>query len=167
MSRSTRGYRLTAVQWFPRRRSEVFDFFADARNLERITPANLRFTIVSSHDLAMREGLLIEYRLRVHGIPVRWQTEIAAWEPDVRFVDRQRRGPYRLWEHEHRFEDHAGGTLMYDEVDYDFACSRIAHPLLVRHDLQRIFTYRYEVMADEFGGRGRERELSIAPAASV
>jgi ligand-binding SRPBCC domain-containing protein len=162
--RSERGYRLTALQWFPRPRDEVFAFFAEARNLERMTPASLRFSMVSSHELTMREGLLIDYRLRVRGIPVRWQTEISVWEPDVRFVDRQGRGPYRLWEHEHRFEDRDGGTLMHDQVDYDLVCGRFVHPLLVRHDLHRIFAYRYDVMAEAFGGRGRERGMSINAA---
>ncbi|MGB9275140.1 MAG: SRPBCC family protein [Terrimicrobiaceae bacterium] len=95
--------------WLPRPLGEVFSFFADAGNLELLTPPQLNFHILTPCPLEMRVGLLIEYRLRVRGIPLRWQSEITAWEPPHRFVDEERRGPYRLWQHEHLFEERDGG----------------------------------------------------------
>jgi ligand-binding SRPBCC domain-containing protein len=87
--------------FLPRPLEIVFPFFADAGNLEILTPPWLRFEIVTPRPIAMRAGALIEYRLRLHGVPLRWQSEITAWEPPHRFVDEQRRGPYRAWIHEH------------------------------------------------------------------
>ena len=91
----------------------AFDFYSDAGNLERITPPWLRFRMVTPAPIEMREGALLEYRLVLHGIPVRWRTRIESWEPPVRFVDAQLRGPYALWHHTHEFEpDGSGGTIM-------------------------------------------------------
>lgn len=124
--------------------AEAFDFFADARNLEAITPPWLHFEITTPTPIAMREGALIDYRIRLHGIPVRWHTRIDAWEPCTRFVDRQLRGPYRWWHHEHRFEEVDGGTNVIDEVEYSSPLRWISEPLLVRRDVERIFDYRAE-----------------------
>ncbi len=105
-------YRLTREQFVPLGLDEVFDFFADAGNLELLTPPWLHFEILAPSPVEMREGTLIDYKLRLHGVPIRWQSEITVWQPPFRFVDRQRRGPYRLWVHTHRFESlserHAG-----------------------------------------------------------
>ena len=129
----------------------VFGFFADARNLEAITPPLLRFRVVTPAPIVMRAGTLIRYRLRVHGVPVRWLTQITAWEPPHRFVDAQVRGPYRHWHHEHRFTpDGAGGTLMRDRVDYELPLGPlgdVAHALFVRRDLERIFDHRRDAVA--------------------
>ncbi len=105
----------------------------------------------------MREGVRIEYRLRIRGIPVRWKTVIPVWEPPVRFVDRQVRGPYRLWVHEHTFEEVDGGTVLGDTVDYDIAggpLAPIAERLFVRRDVIGIFEYRRRWIAERFGGDG-------------
>lgn len=102
----------------PRPRSEVFSFFADAQNLQALTPPWVHFRILTTCPIKMGKGCLIDYKLRIHGLPVRWQTEITAWEPPFRFVDEQRRGPYQLWVHEHVFEDRPGGTLVLDRVRY-------------------------------------------------
>lgn len=126
--------------------AEVFPFFADAANLERITPPWLRFRVVSPTPIDMRAGALIEYRLRLHGVPLSWLTRIEAWEPPHRFVDRQLRGPYRSWWHEHTFApDGAGGTVMRDLVRYSLPFGPLgsaADALLVRRDLARIFDHR-------------------------
>ena len=136
-----------AEQTLPRPISEVFAFFSDAGNLEAITPPWLRFHVLTSCPIEMRVGTLIDYRLRIRGIPLRWRSEITAWEPPHRFVDEQRRGPYRLWRHEHTFEPCAGGTLCRDRVRYAVPFDFLAHRWLVRPDIERIFAYRRKQLA--------------------
>lgn len=140
--------------WLPRPIGEVFAFFADAGNLEAITPPWLRFRIVTPRPIAMRAGALIDYGLRLHGIPMRWRTEITAWEPPHRFVDEQLRGPYRLWRHEHTFREEDGGTRVRDEVRYRVLGGPLVEPWLVRPDLRRIFTFRTEKMQELLGPSG-------------
>ena len=147
------GYVLEAVQRFPGAPEDVFPFFADAGNLGRITPPWLRFRIVAAPD-ELGLGSLIDYRLRVHGVPVGWRTEITAWEPPHRFVDEQLRGPYRWWHHEHLFEAVEDGTRAVDRVDYAPTGGRLANRLLVQRDLERIFAYRQQVLRDALGANG-------------
>ena len=128
----------------PKPRSEVFRVFADAHNLEAITPPWVQFQIRAPGVIEMRPGALIDYRIKIHGIPVRWRTEITAWEPPFRFVDEQRRGPYRRWIHTHTFEEHPQGTLCRDHVQYAVWGGQLIHWLIVRRDVQRIFQYRTE-----------------------
>src|SRR5579871_2259342 len=101
----------TTELWLPRDRPAVFSFFADAHNLETLTPPWLNFEVLTPRPIEMRAGAKIDYQLRVHGIPLRWQSEITAWQPPSQFVDAQRRGPYRQWIHTHTFEEKNGGTL--------------------------------------------------------
>jgi ligand-binding SRPBCC domain-containing protein len=143
---------LESELFLPRPRVEVFPFFADAFNLERITPAWLRFRILTPPPIEMRPGLRIDYALRLHGLPLRWQSEITAWEPPDRFVDEQRRGPYRLWRHEHTFEELDGGTLVRDRVRYEVPGGGLVDRVLVRRDLDRIFSFRREAIARLLGG---------------
>lgn len=142
---------LEAALWLPRPRAEVFPFFADAFNLETITPPWLRFEVLTRPPLVMRVGLRIDYRLRVRGLPLRWQSEITAWEPPHRFVDEQRRGPYRLWRHEHTFEERDGGTLARDIVHYRVWGGSLIDRLFVRRDVAAIFRFRQAAMAGRFG----------------
>lgn len=136
----------------------VFAFFADAHNLERITPPWLRFRVVTGGAIEMRAGTLLEYRLRLHGVPVRWLTRIEVWEPPRRFVDVQVRGPYRLWHHTHSFEpDDGDGLAMTDRVRYALPLGplgRLAHGAFVRRDLERIFDFRQASVARAFQTRG-------------
>ena len=126
----------------------VFAFFADPLNLEAITPPLLGFAVVTPAPIAMGVGTFIQYRLRLHGVPMRWDTLIQAWEPPRRFVDVQVRGPYRLWHHTHELtalDD--GRTLMRDTVRYELgfgALGALAHRVIVRRDLEAIFAYRAE-----------------------
>lgn len=132
----------------------MFGFFADASNLEAITPSWLRFRVVTPGPIRMAPGTLIEYRLRLHGVPVRWLTRIEVWEPGERFADVQVRGPYRFWHHTHSFEQHPEGTLVRDTVRYDLPLGplgRIAHAAFVRRDLERIFAFRHEEVARRLG----------------
>jgi hypothetical protein len=147
-------YTLERTQFIPRSIDETFAFFADAGNLEAITPDWLRFQILTSGPIQMHCGTLLEYRLRWRRVPIRWLTEIRAWEPPHRFVDVQLRGPYRLWEHEHTFEAVGEGTLMRDVVRYALpfgALGRLAHAWLVRRDLESIFDYRARKVAALLG----------------
>jgi ligand-binding SRPBCC domain-containing protein len=124
---------------------EVFAFFADARNLESITPPWLGFRVLTPGPIEMRPGALIEYRLALHRIPVRWLTRIEEWTPGRSFVDAQLRGPYRLWHHTHTFSPHNGGTLVGDRVRYALPLGPLgaaAHRAFVRRDVERIFDFR-------------------------
>lgn len=138
--------------WLPRPPEAIFPFFADASNLNKITPPWLSFGMVTPPPIAMRAGTLIEYRLRVRGFPIRWVTEITEWNPPFRFVDIQRRGPYRLWRHTHEFQEENGGTRCLDRVEYYPLGGALIHRLFVRRDVERIFAYR------------RERLLELWPA---
>lgn len=134
----------------PRPLTEVFPFFADARNLEELTPAWLSFDVLTPDPIPMAVGTAIDYRLAWHGIPLRWRSEIAAWDPPHSFIDRQLRGPYRLWHHEHRFEEVEGGTNVIDEVEYAVWGGTLAVNLGVRRDVERIFDYRSQRLAEIF-----------------
>ena len=133
---------LSAEIWLPHAREKVFAFFGDPGNLGLITPPSLGLQIVKPRPVAIQKGTLIDYTVRIRGIPVRWRTLISAWEPPHRFVDEQLRGPYRLWVHEHTFEVKDGGTLAKDHVRYSAPLDLLTHSWLVRPDLERIFAFR-------------------------
>jgi ligand-binding SRPBCC domain-containing protein len=136
---------LERSQRLPRPADGAFAFYADAFILEAITPPWLRFRVTSRYPIEMREGALIEYRLRLHGLPIRWLTRIEVWDPPRRFVDVQLRGPYALWEHTHTFEPAPDGVVIRDRVRYALPfgpLGALAHTLFVRRDLRRIFDYR-------------------------
>lgn len=137
--------------WLPLPPEELFSFFADAGNLDAITPPWLNFHIVTPPPIELREGALIDYKLRVRGIPLRWRTRINVWQPPHRFVDEQLRGPYRQWIHEHTFEARGGGTLARDMVHYAVPFDFIAHRWLVRPDVEKIFAFRQEALRARFG----------------
>ena len=139
--------------WLPRPRDEIFPFFAQARNLETITPSWLNFEVLTPAPIQMRPGTLIDYRIRVHGVPFRWRTEIAEWQPPHRFADVQLRGPYTLWHHTHTFEERDGGTLCADRVRYWPRGGALVNWLWVRRDVQRIFQFRHRRLKELFGSQ--------------
>lgn len=157
-------YLLTSATVCAAPRREVFPFFADAGNLEDITPPWLHFEIVTPRPIAMAAGTLIDYRLRLHGVPFTWRTEIAAWEPPARFVDRQLAGPYHEWVHEHLFVEVPGGTQVLDRVCYRPRGGALVHALLVGRDVRRIFAYRQARLLDQFGGEPGALHLATCQA---
>lgn len=138
-------------QWLPAPLSQVFPFFSDPANLDAITPPWLQFKILTKMPLEMKTGAVIDYRLRVHGIPIRWRAEILEWTPPHRFVDLQARGPYRLWRHTHTFAERNGGTQCEDFVRYRPPGGAVADWLLVRRDIKRIFAWRRDELIRRFG----------------
>jgi len=137
--------------WLARSPADIFPFFADAKNLGTITPPWLHFEILTPGHIEMGVGTLIDYRISLHGIPLRWRTRITAWEPPLRFVDEQIKGPYRRWIHEHRFVESGSGTLCYDRVHYAILGGRIVQQLFVEPDVKRIFAFRAAKLTELFG----------------
>lgn len=148
-----RFHTLRREQWIPRPIGEVFAFFADARNLQEITPPWLGFRILAISSDAVSAGTEIRYRLRLHGTPIFSRTEIRQWQSPHRFVDVQKSGPYKLWHRTHRFEAHEGKTRMIDIVRYRLPfglLGRLVHALKVRSDVRRIFDYRRQRIQELF-----------------
>jgi len=136
--------------WLPLQPEHLFSFFADAANLEAITPPWLRFKILTPAPIEMRDGTLIDYTLLIHGLPVKWRTRINGWQPPHVFVDEQLRGPYRKWIHQHTFDRVDGGTLMRDIVNYAVPFDFVVHSWLVRPDIEKIFRYRSDHLRRRF-----------------
>lgn len=136
---------------------EVYPFFADAHNLERITPPILKFRVRTPAPIDMKPGALIDYKLSLRGFPMRWRTKITSWEPPFRFIDTQLKGPYRLWHHEHLFFPIDGpqgdAVRCVDIVHYAHFGGRLIDNLLVRRDVMGIFAYRQQAMREIFEDR--------------
>jgi hypothetical protein len=146
-------YTIQREQWVPRPLEEVFAFFSDARNLELLTPDWLKFHVLTMPN-RIATGVHIQYRLKWHGIPLRWTTEITRWNPPSDFEDIQLSGPYRLWHHTHRFLELNGGTQMTDVVEYELPfgfLGRMAHALQVKRNVETIFDYRRDRIQEMFG----------------
>jgi hypothetical protein len=134
-----------AEQRLARPLPEVFEFFSRAANLERITPPWLSFSILGEEPTEVVTGTVIPYRLRLHGVPLTWVSQIEQFEQGRMFVDRQLVGPYKQWIHRHEFEADGEQTLIRDEVHYELPLGRIGalvSQLFVRRDIERIFSYR-------------------------
>jgi len=148
----------------------VFGFFSDARNLQRITPAFLHFELATAGPLVLGTGTLIDYRLRLHGVPLRWRSRIEAWEPPRRFADVQLRGPYAEWVHTHTFEEEQGGTRVLDAVRYRLwgprVLTRVINAWLVVPDTRRIFEFRHRALEEILDARGRARAGEVRIDAS-
>lgn len=156
-----RRFILQDEQWLEQPIAEVFAFFAQAQNLQAITPPWLGFRILTPQPIPMQAGTQILYRIHWRRLPVRWLTRIERWEPPFRFVDVQLRGPYALWHHTHEFVPHAGGTRVRDCVHYALPLGPVGgllHRLLVRRDLEAIFAYRARRVNELFARRTEKRK---------
>jgi hypothetical protein len=163
-------HRLEREQLLQRPVDAVFAFYADATNLEALTPPFLHFRILTPMPIAMRAGTRIEYSLSLYGVPIRWRTLITRWEPGVAFVDEQEAGPYAYWRHEHAFESRGGATLMRDAVDYREpmgAVGQIAHVLFVRRSLERIFDFRRDAVHRLLGVADPNAAVAAGPASAA
>lgn len=150
---SARTNELLAEQRIPLPPDRVFAFFADPTNLERITPPFMHFQVLRASTPTIQEGTLIDYKLRVHGFPMRWRSRIECWKPGREFVDVQLRGPYRLWHHTHQFEPLDGGTLIRDRVRYRLplgALGDLVAGTMVRKDVETIFAFREKAIREIF-----------------
>jgi ligand-binding SRPBCC domain-containing protein len=146
---------LEAREWIPLPLKEVHAFFSEAQNLEKITPPEVGFTILSALPIVMRAGALIEYRVKLFGVPMRWSSKITEWNPPHDFTDEQVRGPYAVWLHTHSFREENGGTLLLDSVKYAVPFSwlpgvALVERFLVRPELKRIFEYRKVALRQHF-----------------
>lgn len=137
----------------PGRPTDIFPFFSDAKNLDLLTPDWLHFRIDTPNPVSINLGTEIDYRLRVHGIPLRWRSRITAWDPPHLFVDEQLKGPYRCWTHAHRFTAVEDGTRVDDRVQYSVWGGQLANSLFIERDLLRIFRFRRSRLAERFGTR--------------
>jgi len=147
-------HELVFEQWVPRPPEEVFPFFSDARNLEKITPDFLEFHVLAVTPEEIGEGTVIDYRLKLRGVPLRWRSVIEEWSPGRRFVDRQTRGPYAVWHHTHEFEPARGGTLLRDRVRYAVPLGTLGETVagtFVRRDVEKIFAFRRAKVEEMFG----------------
>lgn len=164
-----RGCELEATQWLPARLDEVFTFFQDPHNLERITPPYLHFHVRRSSTPAVAEHTRLWYRLSLHGVPIWWRTRIDAWNPPHGFVDVQERGPYRRWHHTHKFVASNGGTRMRDIVHYELWLHAQMPRFVsqwVRDDVRGIFEYRQRAIAEVFGEQAAAPAMSAADASA-
>jgi len=157
---STR-HRLEQTQIIPRPLPEIFDFFADIRNLEELTPPFLNFRNLTPQPTELHPGFLIDHRLSLFGVPMKWRSEIEVFEPNIRFVDRQVIGPYKYWRHLHEFREIDGGTEVIDKVEYELPfgpLGALAHAIFVKNNLRQIFDHRQRRLAEIFSqapGDGR------------
>ena len=135
-------FHLKTEQKIEKSQDQLFTFFSDAHNLAEITPPWLNFRMLTPAPIEMKVGTLIDYRLKLRGIPIHWQSEITAWDPPHRFVDEQRRGPYRCWTHTHTFVPVPDGTLIRDEVEYAVLGGWLVQKFFVAPDIEKIFAYR-------------------------
>lgn len=142
---------LKTEQKIEKPQDELFSFFSDAYNLAEITPPWLDFQMLTPAPIEMKVGTLIDYRLKLRGVPIRWQSEITDWSPPHTFTDQQRRGPYRRWIHTHTFVPVSDGTLVRDEVEYAVFGGRLIQKCLVAPDIEKIFAYRTAKLKELIG----------------
>lgn len=137
---------LHTSQWLPAPLGEVFGFFSRPENLKRLTPSRLEFNILTPSPIEMREGLKLDYKLKVHGIPLFWSSLISVYDPPHCFTDEQLKGPYKTWIHTHRFVEVGVGTRVEDLIRFRAPGGRLIEKLIVQRDLAAIFNHRHQVL---------------------
>lgn len=140
-------YKLVKSQFIEKPINEVFSFFEKPENLQEITPPYLNFKIITPSPIKMEVGQVISYKIKLRGIPIKWNSLISSYDPPNSFIDQQIKGPYAIWHHTHRFKEQDGGTLIEDEVKYAIPFSilgRILNYIFIKNDLKKIFLYREE-----------------------
>jgi ligand-binding SRPBCC domain-containing protein len=155
-------FELSTTAWLPQPVEGVFSFFGDAHNLNVITPPWLHFKVLTEKPIAMHAGTLIDYRIKLRGLPIKWRTRISLWEPSRRFIDEQLRGPYLEWIHTHTFDALDGGTLMTDTVRYRVPGGGLVNRLFVERDVAQIFRYRLEALRRQFACEPSARDQDVA-----
>jgi ligand-binding SRPBCC domain-containing protein len=154
-------FNFTAEQRIKRPIDEVFSFFSKAENLELITPPWLNFQILTPLPIEMKTGTLIDYKIGLYGIPLKWKTEITRWQPPFGFIDTQLKGPYSVWIHQHLFKEHNGVTIMTDSVDYDIPgwfLKPWLNKFFISQQVEAIFAYRKKVINTYFSGETSQND---------
>jgi ligand-binding SRPBCC domain-containing protein len=140
-------------QWVPSNIKDVFIFFAEAKNLESITPPHLNFKIIEMSTENITKGTLIDYKIRLYGAPMEWKTHIREFKENEMFIDEQLKGPYTKWLHTHTFQEKDGGTLIIDHILYKIPFGSLGNLILgnfIRKDIQAIFNYRKNFIKEYF-----------------
>ena len=151
--RQPKIYSFSKEQFVPSDIDTVFEFFSRPENLEKITPSSMGFNIITPKPIEMKEGAIIDYTVKILGVPVRWRTIITSYKKNEFFVDEQLKGPYSYWHHKHTFEEIEGGVLIIDEITYALpiqAFRLIFHPLIIKPQLKQIFDFRFQIIKDKF-----------------
>ena len=151
--RQPKIYTFYKEQFVPSDLDTVFEFFSRPENLEKITPSSMGFNIITPTPIDMKEGAIIDYTVKIMGVPVRWRTMITSYKKNEYFVDEQLKGPYSYWHHKHIFKEVEGGVLIIDEITYALpiqAFRLIVHPLLIKPQLNQIFNFRFQTIKDKF-----------------
>ena len=142
---------LHTSQWLPGALPEIFDFFSRPENLQKLTPPHMSFHILTPPPIVMQEELKLDYKLKVHGLPLRWTSLISKWNPPHSFTDKQIKGPYREWTHTHSFSEEGEGTLVEDHIVFKVPGGRLVEKLVVQKDLASVFSYRHQMLEKIFG----------------
>tara|TARA_Y100000385_G_C12891620_1_gene550216 strand:- start:104 stop:637 length:534 start_codon:yes stop_codon:yes gene_type:complete len=151
--RQPKIYSFSKEQFVPSDMETVFDFFSRPENLEKITPSSMGFNIITPKPIEMKDGAIIDYTVKILGVPVRWRTMITSYKKNEYFIDEQLKGPYSYWHHKHTFKEVEGGVLIIDEITYALpiqAFRKIVHPLIIKPQLKQIFDFRFQIIKDKF-----------------
>ena len=151
--RQPKIYTFYKEQFVPSDLDTVFEFFSRPENLEKITPSSMGFNIITPTPIDMKEGAIIDYTVKIMGVPMRWRTMITSYKKNEYFVDEQLKGPYSSWHHKHTFKEVEGGVLIIDEITYALpiqAFRLIVHPVLIKPQLNQIFNFRFQTIKDKF-----------------
>ena len=151
--RQPKIYSFSKEQFVPSDMETVFEFFSRPENLEKITPAAMGFNIITPKPVEMKDGAIIDYTVKILGVPIRWRTMITSYKKNEYFVDEQLKGPYSYWHHKHTFKEVDGGVLIIDEITYALpiqAFRKIVHPLIIKPQLNQIFDFRFQIIEDKF-----------------